>query len=308
MNHLKLMYAAMVAVILCSCAPKSAEESISEESPMSYDTTMVSSSAAVVGKSDSGRAFIRTADLRFKVKSVVKSTYDIENICSRVGGFVTNSDLNSVQYQSETNDISLDSAVLITRFAVTNNITMRVPNIKLDTTLKLIARNIVYLDSRVIQANDVAIQMLSNKLTMSRTRTSEQRLKNAIDHRGKKLMETTEAEELLLNKQEQADAARVENLSLADQINFSTINLVLYQNEEVAYEPIARDKYSHQYEPSFGFRIVDALMTGWRVFETLVVYLLHLWGVVLLGVVAFWGYKFYKRKFGRKKVDANSKE
>jgi len=297
------MYTAFIVVVLFSCAPKAAEESSSEESPMSYDSTMVSSSAAVVGKSDSGRAFIRTADLRFKVKSVVKSTYDIENICSRVGGFVTSSDLSSNQYSNETKDISLDSAVLITRFNVINSITIRVPNTKLDTALKLIARNIVYLDSRVIKANDVALNMLSNKLTQSRTRTSEERLKSAIDNRGKKLTETTAAEELLLNKQEQADAARIENMSLADQINFSTINLTLYQNEEVAYEPIARDKHSHFYEPSFGFRIVDALMSGWSIFETIIIYLLHLWGVILLGVATYLSYKFYKRKFGRKKEE-----
>lgn len=297
-----LFFGLTFAIILFSCAPKSAEESTYEESPATDSVAaMVSSSAAVENKKDTTHIFIRTAELRFKVKSVVKSTYDIEDITAKVGGFVTYSVLSSEGLFQEIKEISFDSSVVINRFTVTSKMTIRVPNTMLDTTLKLISRNIVYLDSRIIQADDVALQLMSNDLTIKRTNKNESRLKSAIDNRGKKLAETTSAEELLLSKQEQADNARISNLSLRDQINFSTINLTIYQNKEVTYEKIVREKSSNSYEPSFGFKILDSLTTGWIIFENIIIYTLNLWGLILLVVLGFLSYKLYVSKYKKKK-------
>jgi hypothetical protein len=293
MKNVKSILVIALSIALFSCAPKA-----SEEAPMSDSrAVMVSSSAAVENKKDSTHKFVRTAELKFKVKSVIKSTYDIEDITTRIGGFVTYTNLTSDASSTETKEISSDSSIIVTHFVVTNSIIIRVPNTKLDTTLKQISRNIVYLDSRVIKADDASLQLLSNNLTIKRSDKNEARLKNAIDNRGKKLNETTSAEELLLNKQEQADNARIANLSLKDQINFSTITLTIYQNEGVNYEKIASEKNSKQYEPSFGFRILDSLSYGWSIFENIIVFLLNLWGLVVIGVLGFLGYKLYVIKF-----------
>ena len=292
-----ILLMALAIALFMSCASKETSEVAAEESP----EMMVSSSAAVENLKDSTHKFIRTAELKFKVKSVIKSTYDIEDITTRLGGFVTYTNLTSDILSKDTKEISSDSSVIVTRYVVTNSIIIRVPNTQLDTTLKQIARNIVYLDSRVIKADDVSLQLLSNNLTIERSDKHEARLKNAIDNRGKKLNETTSAEELLLIKQEQADNAHIANLSLKDQMNFSTINLTIYQNKEVTYEKIANEKNSKQYEPSFGFRILDALSFGWFIFENIIVYLLNLWGLLLLGAIGFLGYKLYVIKIKKKK-------
>ena len=297
MKNLKLIFGIALSIALFSCAPKA-----SEKAPATDNTAeMISSSAAVENKQDSTHKFVRTAELKFKVKSVMKSTYDIEDITARIGGFVTYTNLKSDAFSSETKEISLDSSIVITHFVVTNSIIIRVPNTKLDTTLKQISRNIVYLDSRVIKADDIALQLLSNDLTIRRSSKNEARLKNAIDNRGKKLNETTSAEELLLNKQEQADNARIANLSLKDQIDFSTINLTIYQNQGVIYEKIASEKSSKQYEPNFGFRILNSLSYGWSIFEDIIVFLLNLWGLFLLGIIGYWSYKLYMSKFKKDK-------
>lgn len=298
MKILKTILVITLSIALFSCSPRKRSE---EASAADSTAVMVSSSAAVENKKDSTHKFVRTAELKFKVKSVIKSTYDIEDITARIGGFVTYTNLTSNAFSTETKEISLDSSVIVTHFIVTNSIIIRVPNTKLDTTLKQISRNIVYLDSRVIKADDVALQLLSNNLTIRRSDKNEARLKTAIDNRGKKLNETTSAEELLLNKQEQADNARIANLSLKDQINFSTINLTIYQNQGVNYEKIAREK--KQYEPGFGYRILDSLSYGWSIFEDIIVFLLNLWGLLVLGVIGFLGYKLYVIKFKKKRKE-----
>ena len=61
----------------------------------SVGTKLISSSAAIENGKDSTRKFIRTAELKFKVKSVVEATGDIENITTRLVGFVSSTELKS---------------------------------------------------------------------------------------------------------------------------------------------------------------------------------------------------------------------
>ena len=107
----------------------------------------ISSSAAVVDK-NSTRKFIRTADVKFKVKNVAKSTYAIEDATSKFGGFVTYTNLQSTINEEDKTKVSQDSTLVTTKYKVENNITIRVPNTKLDTVIKTIAKQIHFLDYR----------------------------------------------------------------------------------------------------------------------------------------------------------------
>jgi hypothetical protein len=294
MKHSKIILGFVLSVVWFSCSPKRAEEAPRADSTA---VSLVSSSAAVENKKDSTHKFVRTADLKFKVKSVIKSTYNIEDLTAHMGGFVTYTNLTSNIDDNETKPVSSDSSLVITHFTVTNTITLRVPNTRLDTTLKLLSANIDYLDYRIIKADDVALQMLSNNLTIKRSAKNENRTTHAIDHRGKKLTETTTAEEVVLSKQEQTDNARIANMSLRDQLNFSTVNLVIYQRQSVRHEIIANDKNIKIWEPGFGTKIVDSLSNGWDILEAVILFIFNLWGLVLLGVIIFALYKIYVIKF-----------
>ena len=276
MQTTKIILGLGLSILLFGCGQSRNEQMESKAMADSTSNAFISSSAAVENGKDTTRRFIRTADLKFKVKSVIKSTYDIENITNRQGGFVTFTNLTSDINNVTTTAVSADSSLETTYYTVTNSITLRVPNTKLDTTLKEISNNIDYLDFRIIKAEDVALQILSNNLTQKRSAKNEERLTNAIDNRGKKLNETTVAEEILLSKQEQADNAKISNLSLTDQIKFSTINLSIYQRQTIKRELISNDKNIDAYEPGFGTKILDALKYGWDILETFIVFLTKL--------------------------------
>jgi hypothetical protein len=267
-----------------------------KDEPGSNAPEAVSSSAAVETNKNGDRKFVRTAELRFKVKSVIKATYGIEDITVRHGGFVTYTNLNSNIDNVNTTAVSADSSLETTYFTVINSMTIRVPNTKLDTTLKDIAKHIDYLDYRIIKADDVALQILSNDLTQKRSAKTEKRLTDAIDTRGKKLNETVASEEILSNKQEQSDNAKIANLSLNDQINFSTITLSIYQRQEIKRELISNHKNITAYESSFGTKIVDALKSGWHILEVFILFVLNLWGVFLAVIAAFFLYRFAAAK------------
>lgn len=283
-----------IAICGCNQANKDANDNLPISDSIS--NVFISSSAAVENYKDTTRRFIRTADLKFKVKNVINSTYDIEKITDRQGGFVTYTNLISNINTVTNTAVSADSSLETTYYTVTNSITLRIPNTKLDTTLKEISCNIDYLDYRIIKAEDVALQIISNNLTQKRSAKTEERLTNAIENSKNKLNETTIAEEIVSSKQAQADNAKISTLSLTDQINFSTINLTIYQRQTIKREIISNDKNIDAYEPDLGAKLLDSLKYGLDILETLIVFFTKLWALFLIAILIYLIYKKYGLK------------
>ncbi|WP_029268597.1 DUF4349 domain-containing protein [Flavobacterium sp. KJJ] len=286
----------VIIALLFSC--KKADYATSEESAdyaSAADSTAVSSSAAVE-KKDSKQKFIRTADIKFKVKNVVKSTYAIENATQKFGGFVTYTNLQSNIHDQIKTKISQDSTLETTKYSVENNITIRVPNTRLDTVIKTIAKQIDFLDFRIIKADDVSLKLLANQLSQKRSKVSEKRVEKAIDAKGKKINDIIEAENSLDDKKEANDNRTIDNLSMQDQINFSTISLQLYQNETIKQEITAGERDSAFYKPNLGIQIIDSLKTGWYILQSILVFFLNLWPFILIILGSIFVYKKYGKK------------
>ena len=258
--------------------------------------TYISSSAALENPHDTTRKVIRTADIKFKVKDVIKATYNIEDIVVRQNGFVEHTNLTSqINYTQETR-IKEDSTLITTYYSVINTLILRVPNTQLDTTLKEIAQFVDFMDYRIINAKNVALDLLSKKLEQNRLEKYDNRMKNAIDNKGRKLDDISSAENNLLHKQAQADEAKLANLQIIDKIKFSTITLSLYQNQSIKYETVAREKKIESYSVPFGVRLVDAIQFGWTVIVEICLFLINIWSIILIAGVVFWGVKYFRKK------------
>lgn len=255
----------------------------------------ISSSAAIENK-DTTRKFIRTADLKFKVKSVIKSTLTIEKIALKQDGFVSYTKLESVINNVTSTLVSADSSLETTYYTVKNDLIIRVPNTKLDTTLKEISKNIDYLDYRVISAEDVSLLILRKKLAQKRLAINADRMKRAIEKTGKKLTNITEAEDALLNRQEEADNEKLSNLELLDKIKYSTITLSIYQRQSLKRELIANDKNIDAYEPSFASKVWGSMRYGLDILKKFILFLAKMWGLILIGIVAVIIYKKFNEK------------
>lgn len=257
----------------------------------------ISSIAAIENPNDTGHKFIRTADIKFRVKNVVEATYSIEDITRHFDGFVTYTRLGSTIDNTTLVPISADSSLESTYFTVRNEMTLRVPNTQLDTTLKSIAKLVDFMDYRIIHANDISLELLSQELTQKRISRNEKRLMNAIDEQGRKLNETVGAEENLLNKQEQSDRAKIAKLSLMDQVKYSTVKLEIYQRQEVTLEKVSHDKNINEYKPGLGSRIGESFKKGWVVVESFIVAMTEIWWLLILTVAGI----ILLRKFGSTK-------
>ncbi len=245
-------------------------------------TDAISSSAAVEGNNNGDRKFIRTAELKFKVKNVAQSSYAIEAIASKHNGFVSYTNLESVVNSVDQTSVSADSSLETTYFTVVNAITIRIPNTKLDTVLKEVSKHIDYLDYRIIKADDVSLQILSNDLTQKR---------------GAVISTQKSTARFSYDKQEVADNAKIANMSLNDQINFSTISLSIYQRPAIKRELISNHKNIEEYEPSFGLKVFGAVKSGWIILQSVILFIVNLWGVLAAGLALYFLYKFIAPRF-----------
>jgi len=296
MKIIQLAVSVCLFPLLFACAKHKA----SDYEALAMDSTstegFVSTAAFETGK-DSARKVVRAADIKCKVKDVATATYVIEQTVKVMGGFVTNTELASNPDYPNTVLISPDSSLVTTRFTVTNNMTIRVPNTQLDDVLKALAQMVTYLDHRTIKAEDVSLQLIANQMTLSRASKHGKRITSAIDNKGHKLNDILTAEESLAYGQSITDEAKISTLSLKDKVQYSTIQLVLYQNQTVHEEVVYTPSSPKPYEPNLFLKLGNALLVGWGILEAILVFFTQLWEVFLIGLVGFLLFRTYKLRF-----------
>jgi Domain of unknown function (DUF4349) len=297
----KIIAATGFGLLFLGCNQFKAEKAAGQTNEEAIVADTISLPATVVNGTETGRKFIRTADLRFEVSNVISATDSIEGIVLAQRGFVVFTHLASKISGVSQIALSTDSVLKTTTYFTTNIITCRVPDAALNATLKAFSKNIVFLDHRVINANDVSIQLKANQLLQKRTAIAEQRLIHAIDKTGKKLTETTAAEELLQNKLEANDAAGLSDLTFNDQINFSTIQLLLYQPESTRNERIASENERAPYEPGFSQKMRASLLRGWHGMAAFLVFITQFWVLVLCLFAVGYTYFMHYPKFLQKR-------
>jgi hypothetical protein len=298
-QNTKIALALLLIGVAVSCKQSDTDHTsdiTSEKTEALADSANVVSSSAALAQKNSNRKFVRTADIQFKVKNVAKSTTVIEDTTAKFGGFVTYTNLQSTILNEEQTKVSSDSTLINTKFTVENNLTIRVPNTQMDTVIKSIAKEIGFLNHRIIKADDVTLQMLSNKMVQKRNASAEKRIANSIDTKGKKLNQVMDAEETLDAKKEQTDNKAIENLSLEDQVNFSTLTLQIYQDETTKQEMIANEKNINAYRPNIGLQIWESFKSGWFILEEMISFVVVLWPFAFVGFFGYFGYKKWLKK------------
>lgn len=133
-------------------------------------------------------------------------------------------------------------------------------------------------------------------MAQNRSKNSERRIEKAIDTKGTKLGTIIDAEDHLDDKKQANDQSKLENLSLKDQVNFSTLTLQIYQRESVKQEMVANEKSINTYRPNIGLQIWDSIKTGWFMLENIIAFIVQLWGLALIAVLGYFGYRRYLKK------------
>lgn len=255
----------------------------------------VSSSAARLSYFDSTRKIIRTAELKFKAKNVVKTSYVIEDIVSHFGGFISSSEIRNEINRTQRTPFSDDSAVKSTYYTISAEIAARVPSQNLDSSLKALAPLIDFLDYRNIKTQDLTLDFMRQELQRKHQARYQQRVTTVSDSKEGTANDRLAAEDRVLQSQIAADEAMLQNLETQDKIAFSQINISLYQEEMIKTEKVAERTKSGFFSSGFGYRMQEAFFNGWSIIRFLMYFLLTLWPLWLLGAAIWIAIRYFKK-------------
>ena len=174
-----------------------------------------------------------------------------------------------------------------------NNMTVRIPNTQLDSLLKVISKSVVFLDERIITANEISLIELKNQLEQKRMAQYQNQLKEAISDKSGKMNQVVDAYENMLHKQKLEDEALIRNLELDYEVDYSTVQLMIYQDVTMDKELVENELNIEEFQPSFFSQLGESLLNGWKALLFFVVELANLWFFIIV-VIA--GIVIYKRR------------
>ncbi|MDR2873128.1 MAG: DUF4349 domain-containing protein [Xanthomonadaceae bacterium] len=279
-----------------------------EEEAAEADVATQLTSTTLSGVSGN-RKLVRTANVRFRVKDVYQAALEIENAAADSAGFVAGSDIRAQIQSIRRRPLGNGKVVELAEYVVTGDLTIRVPSERTQEFLHAIAGTVEYLDQRDFKAVDVQFDLLRQYLDQQRI-AETQRALSAMAQQNGRVGERQAAIESAGQSAAARDHARIEQLKLNDQIDFSTIRLSIYQPPELrTTESLDLDAQARQHSPGFFSRLGDSLAIGWYGLLEVLLQLSKLWplwllmAVPLIAIVGLW--RFVKRR--RRSKDASAR-
>ncbi len=277
---------------LYACGP-SKEEMDYREKSAGISKTLTDSFPTLTTDTVNGilHNFVREARIKCKVRNVLVAGKQIEDLVKSHRGYVSAGELTSVITGSERIQFKKDSILNVNHYESSNIFTLKVPNKELDTVLQCISDLAVFIDRRQISANDVKMDLYVNEQARARYGHYKNRLEKHLTSGSGKLNQVVAAEENLLEKQSLSDQAYMASYELVEKVNYSTIQVDLYQAAAIEKEVVAVNPAVDPYTPSFAENLRHSFLTGFEMLIQVVLFLLKCWGLIVLGLVLFIGYK-----------------
>jgi hypothetical protein len=174
--------------------------------------------------------------------------------------------------------------------ATTGTIKVRLSSGKAEQFLRTIAPQITTLENRQFTADDVQFNLLRQQLEALRAQSTGAELAQLSQQAGR----IADKNQTIAQRRQatiEANEARLDTLTTADQVAFASLTLQLSQPTFMRKTLIV-DFESAQapYHPSFASRAAHALRDGWAGLQSFVVAMLNLWPflLALLAVVLVW--------------------
>jgi hypothetical protein len=97
-----------------------------------------------------------------------------------------------------------------------------------------------------------------------------------------------------------ADERQLNNLELIDQVNYSEINLMLYQDMALYTKTIAKPDIIKPYQTPFLNRLGDGILNGLKILSEIIIALINCWGIIALCVALYFGIKYFYQRSTKK--------
>ena len=291
--------AILISIFSCNKQETVGNSTIEKNVSEDYTASVSDSISSVATMKVKDKEFIKTADVNMEVKDVYDATISIEKSLKDLGGFVTSSRLNSQTVSEETFNTSNENAILVRKFQTENTMQVRVPSEKLGEFLNLINNKKVFLNSRVILAEDITSNIKLAKLEEKRNaKTAEN-----ID----KLKTTTDKVSMIDDNLSEGNLQKISTYEMSDHLKYSTVDIFIKEPKlriaEIAVTNTGN--IDNKYKFNFFYDVRNAFVEGFYLIQRLIVGLVSIWPILVIASLIF--YFLIKRKkplnFEKKHVD-----
>ncbi|KQT22150.1 hypothetical protein ASG31_02055 [Chryseobacterium sp. Leaf404] len=286
-TYIRLTIAAALLLEIYSC--KKGEASTSDLEAYSKPDSAINISAdsisSVATMSVKEKQFIKTANVNMEVKDVYDTTISIEKTVQELGGFVTHSDLQSKVISEDTYNTSGEDAMLVKKYQTENSMLVRVPTSKLGELLTLINDKKLFLNSRLINAEDVTSSIKYAELEGKRIKKTEENIS--------KLKATQDKVTLDNENMSDGNLQQLANMDVSDNLKYSTVEIYIQEPKlRIAEIAVTNTKnIDNKYKFNFLYDVKNAFTEGFYLIQKLFVGLVAIWPIVLIAGIGFYFYR-----------------
>lgn len=248
-----------------------------------------------------GKALLITASADFKVEDVVKTSDAIESLTRQQAGYVALSNISNHPRDSRT-FVQGNKNITITTYTRQADMTVRIPRANVSKFLAQLQQQVAFLNGQQFSAQDVTLDIYREQLASQlnsdmASELSQERLNSKND---KDQGSNVDAITATYAARRQQELAKLEQLAIADKVQYSTINLTFMQ-PDISYKETTQnlDVLLDAEQPSFSSQVSQAFKDGWEILRSVALGLIQLWWLLVLGGIFYLIYRMIKAIYRR---------
>ena len=270
--------------LLCACKGKGgAGESADTTGAVTNNERTVRKTADTI---ESHPKVVKTADMRFQVKSVQQATDQITALTESFNGTVVHHWMKSTPGDSTDIRKSADSILRVTVINSTAEMTVKIPPANVENLLNQVAALGVYIKNRRMDASDKTLDYLSTRLKLKNQRELVKRQSDVAVNK-------KTPEDLLAFKNNMVDQ-QINNRKIDDSVKNSVIILSFYEDNTISKKIIANNDLSAYNLPA-SKRMEMSFENGWNVFVDILAGIANFWVLLPIGLGIWFVVRYYKK-------------
>ena len=222
----------------------------------SMESSSTSSSNVDVDK----KKIIRDGDISIRTQDINASKKKVDALLKQLNAYLENENMQN----------NPENTVYTLR--------IRVPSVQFETLVAGIENGEEEVIYKSIQARDVTEEFVDVEGRLANKRDFLQKYKDLLAQ-SRSVEDILAVQENLRVLQEEIESQEGHLKYLNDQVNYSTLNLTMVKDKEFVYKPEAKDKFTE--------RVKKSLSNGWNSIVDGVLWLVSMWGWVIVVLVAW---------------------
>lgn len=275
-------YLGIPLLALCACQSTVSKEmrdyaATADSTSFSNDLTKINSAS---------RKRVKTADVRCRVNNVFAATSGMEQLVTRLGGIVVESNLQNESVRQFSLPYTADSVKRVQLYTPIADLTLKVPVEHLDSVVYALTSNAVYIDHRVVKDQDMTLKYLANALKKEQHEQQEEKQAKVTPAKNGTTLDVVQYKD---QKAETMIDRQMDNLQINDDVAYSTFTVQLFQSQITDEQIVINPEQLTR--AGFGTELLTALRNGADIFRNILLFFIQLWPFLLVGVLGWIGYR-----------------